>query len=101
MHATVDAISLAKALKQLQPRAKFKSMQERFVTATAGGSSIVFVGSLDSSASVDAVVNQSGSAAIPLDAAIRLLKTYGKSDRVEIRSEVGATFLDKVRFSIG
>lgn len=101
MKVTIDAHELRQALQRLQPSRRYKSMQESLVTATAGGSALVITGSLDSSASVDAQVHQAGSASIPLEMAIKLLGTYGKGSRIDVRSEPDAIFFDKVRFSLG
>lgn len=99
MHIVVDALGLKQALKRLQPRTKYKSMQEPSVTATAGGSALILAGSLDSSASINAVVHEAGATPIPLGMAIQLLGTYGKGSTVTIRSEPGAVFFDKLRFT--
>lgn len=101
MDITVDAHTFRQALKRLEPRAKYKSMQESLVTLTTGGSSLALVGTLESSASIDAEVRQGGSTTIPLGIAIKLLGTYGKASRIVVRSEPDAIFLDKVRISFG
>ena len=101
MHVTVDAGALRKTLQCLQPRRRYKSMQELTVTMTAGGSTLVLTGTLDSSASVEAVVHAAGSTPIPLEMAIKLLGTYKKGGIVSVRSEPGAVFFDKFRFTTG
>ena len=99
MKITVDAAALKLALKRLKPSRRYKSMQESVVTATAGGTSLVVTGTLDSSVSLDAEVHQAGTARIPLGMAIRLLGTYKKGSRIVVCSEPGAVFFDKVRFT--
>lgn len=99
MHAVVDASALKQALKGLQPRGRYKSMQESSVTATAGGAALLLAGTLDSRGWVDAVVHEAGSTQVPLGMAIRLLGTYAKGSTVAIRSEPGAVFFDKLRFT--
>lgn len=101
MDIIVDAQLLKQALKRLQPRSKYKSMQESLVSLAAGGSSLILVGTLESSASIEAEVRQAGSTTIPLAMAIKLLGTYGKGSRIVVRSEPDAVVLDKVRISLG
>lgn len=66
---------------------------------TAGGEALVVMGTLDSSASVETVVSQAGSAHIPLEAVTRLLSTYAKGTSVVIRSEPGKVWFDKFSFA--
>ena len=88
MHATVDAQALRDALRRLQPRSgRLRSIHETSTQMTAGGAALVLLGTLDSSASVPAVVHQGGSAKIPLEPSIRLLTTYAKGTNVVLRSE--------------
>lgn len=100
MHVIVNALALKHALKRLQPARRYKSMQEPTVMATAGGSALVLVGTLESSASVEAVVHNAGSAHIPLNMAIRLLGTYKKGSALTVRAEPDAVFFDNLRFTI-
>ncbi|MBU8976887.1 hypothetical protein JI752_012105 [Lysobacter sp. MMG2] len=96
MHATVDAHALRTALLRLKPRrSRFRSLHEPSVEVTAGGTALVMMGTLDSSASVAAVVSQAGTAHIPLEAVSRLLATYAKGTSVVIRSEPGKVWFDK------
>ncbi len=99
MHATVDAQALRNALLRLKPRTgRFRSLREPAIEINAGGTAVVLVGTLDSGASITAVVHQAGSASIPLEAAIRLLSTYSKGASVMIRSEPGKVWFDKLSF---
>ncbi len=100
MKVAVDAIELKLALRRLQPARRYKSMQEDKVTATAGGTALVLTGTLDSSASVTATVLQAGTAAIPLEQAIRLLGTYRKASTITIRKEADGLYFDKLRFPV-
>jgi hypothetical protein len=100
MHATVDAHALRSALGRLKPRAgRLRSLRETDIEMTAGGNALVLLGTLDSSASVPAVVHQGGSARIPLDSAIRLLATYAKGTSVALRSEPGKLWFDRFSFT--
>lgn len=97
MHATVDAHALRTALLRLKPRrSRFRSLIEPSVEVAVGGTTLVVMGTLDSSASVAAVVSQPGSVHIPLDAVSRLLATYAKGASVVIRSEPGKVWFDKL-----
>lgn len=100
MNVTIDAHALKQALKRLQPGRRYKAMQESTVTATAGGTALVIIGSLDNSVSVEAAVHQAGSTQIPLAGAIKLLGTYKKGSAVVVHSEPDAVFFDKLRFSV-
>lgn len=79
MHATVDAHALCTALLRLKPRrSRFRSLHEPRVEVNAGGTALVMMGTLDRSASVAAVVSQTGTAHIPLGAVSELLPTYDR-----------------------
>ena len=100
MKAQVSAHELKDALKRLKPRAKYRSMHESHVTATAGGGSLVLLGTLDNSASLAAMVAAPGRGIIPLDSAIRVLSTYDKKSSVVIRAAAGELWIDQLRFIV-
>lgn len=100
MQVTVDAQAFAAALKRLRPSRKYQSMQEGLITATAGGSALVLMGTLDNSASLDAVVAQAGSTPLPLEAALRLMASYPKRSQVVIRAEAGSVWFDKLKMPV-
>jgi hypothetical protein len=100
MKAVVNAHELKTALARLKPRAKYRSMRESHVTATAGGGSLVLLGTLDNSASLAAVVDTPGQGIIPLDSAIRVLSTYDKKSSVVIQASAGELWIDQLRFAV-
>lgn len=58
MHATADAHAQRTALLRLKPRrSRFRSLHEPSMEVAAGGTSLVVMGTLDSGASVAAVVS--------------------------------------------
>ncbi len=100
MHATVDAHALRNALRRLKPRVgRLRSLREGSIEITAGGDTLVLSGTLDSSASVTAVVYQGGSARVPLESSIRLLATCAKGANVVLRSEPGKFWFDRFSFN--
>lgn len=70
------------------------------ITATAGGNALILAGTLDSSASVEAIVTQAGTTQLPLEAALRLMATYPKRSQVVVRAEPGAVWFDKLRVPV-
>lgn len=75
-------------------------MQERMITATAGGNALILAGALESSASVDAIVARAGTTPMPLEAALRLMATYPQRSQVVVRAEPGAVWFDKLRVPV-
>lgn len=100
MKATVNVHEFKAALARLKPRAKYRSMHESHVAGTAGGGNLVLTGTLDSGASLAAVVDTPGQCMIPLESAIRVLSTYDGKRTVTIRAEPGGFWIEQLRFSV-
>lgn len=101
MHAIIGAKELSALLKKMKPKTtRFKSMRDPAAKITAGGGSIILIGEFENSVSAPAEVIEPGSGDIPLDSAIRILSTYAKNAKIELRVEPGAFWIDKMKISI-
>lgn len=98
MRARVDAKEFLGLLRTMKPKsARTKAMRDPVVKITAGGSAIILVGYFENSTSAPAEILEPGSGTIPLTAAIRVLSTYPKKTKVELKAEPGAFWLDKMK----
>ncbi|WP_142124391.1 hypothetical protein [Pseudoxanthomonas sp. 3HH-4] len=70
------------------------------ITATVGGNALILAGTLDSSASLEAIVGQAGTTPLPLDATLRVMTIYAGRSQVVIRAEPGAVWFDKFRLPV-
>jgi len=101
MKAMVDAQALRKALAALRPKNRqFKSIREPSVRVISSQKGLVFMGTLASTAMVDAEVIELGETAIPLEPIYRLLATYAKGSKVLVRAEGERIYVDRLSFAV-
>lgn len=101
MRAMVDAQAFRKALATLRPKNRqFKRIREPSVRVTSTEKGLVFMGTLDSTAMVDAEVVELGETAIPLEPIYRLLATYAKGAKVLVRTEGERVYVDRLSFAV-
>ena len=101
MRAIVEAKALRDVLKGMKPRSdRIKIMRDPVARVTAGGTSIVLLGEFENSSSVAAEVLAAGAGVIPIRTAVDVLAPYPKKANVEIRSEEGAFWIDKLRIPV-
>lgn len=88
------------ALKGFRPHAKGRAFQEPFVRATAGGSTLILLGSFENSVSLPAVVKSPGDVYLPLEATLKLLTTYKGKALIQVRSDQEFLWLGPVKLSL-
>lgn len=102
MHVIIEANDFSALLKKMKPKTKrFKFMLGSNVQITAGSNTIILIGDFENSVSAPAEVIVPGSGDFPLDPVIRVLSTYEKSAKINIRCEPGIFWLDKLKISSG
>lgn len=101
MRAMVDAQALRKALAALRPKNRqFKGIREPSVRVMSSPNGLVFIGTLASTAMVDAEILESGETTIPLEPIYRLLATYAKGAKVLVHVDGGRIYIDRLSFPI-
>lgn len=100
MRVVVNVNDFIAVLKMMKPKlAKGKALRDPTVKLTAGGQAVELLGEFENSTSVPAEVLEPGACVISLNPVIRVLSTYPKKAKVELKSETGAFWIDKMRLS--
>lgn len=101
MRAIVEAKAFRDVLKGMKPRSKrIKIMRDPVARVTAGGASLVLLGEFANSASVAAEIVEAGSGDIPIRTALDALAPYPNKAKIEVRSEIGAFWIDKAKLPV-
>jgi len=98
MRIIMNANDFATVLKTMKPKvARLKAFRDPTVELTASGSTVALVGDFDNSSSLPAEVLEPGACVVSLNTVIRVLSTYPKKAKIELRAESGAYWLDKMK----
>jgi hypothetical protein len=100
MHVIIEANDFSDLLKKMKPKTKrFKSMVGSNVQITADSKTIILIGDFENSIEASAEVIEPGRGNFPLDSVIKILSTYKKSVKINIRCEPGVFWLDRFKIS--
>lgn len=98
MEISADARKLLETLKRFKPKGSRRGMHEAYVRASAGGGMLILMGSFENSASLQVDVAKPGSAELPLESTLQLLKIHSAKEPIRIRAEAGVIWVGQVRF---
>lgn len=98
MDISVEAGVFRDVLKRFKPKTKRVALSKDYVRATAGGGVLVLIGSYENSASLSVEVHAPGSANLPLEPALGLVKTCKAKDIIRIRTDGDSVWIGPTNF---
>ena len=68
-----------------------------YISVTAGGEALVFLSEIDCSESIPAAVTASGTGKIPHESTLRIMSSFKKGSKVELRLESDCLWIGQLR----
>ena len=99
MKIEVESKSFATCLAKMKPNRKMIKEKEP-IEIIATDNVVMLIGSLDSSAAVEAKVISPGRGHLPLEPVLRVLKIYKKDTTIQLQIEGGFFWVDKMKFKL-